>query len=199
MHFGRKVFIVLFPDTELNSISIMRKQKWELQHASTSREKTYIIGSTRTVMKTPLILLKIPCLKMLDTPSESTKSQYPFVSPNRSEEIKMTMVPKNIVRMRTSENIFRTAINASTESLKRISRPAKKKTGLKKRSFPSIVLSPLRSWRLVFGWKGSQENEHRKLSNLQVYCVSLSLKNELLPLFASSSMFCSLYLWSSLY
>ena len=45
---------------------------------------------------------------MLDSPSESTKSQYPFVSPNRSEEIKMTMVPKNIVRMRTSENIFRT-------------------------------------------------------------------------------------------
>ena len=79
---------------------------------------------------------------MLDAPSESTKSQYPFVSPNRSEEIKMTMVPKNIVRMRTSESIFRTTINASTESLKRISRPAKKKTVFKKRSFPSIFFSP---------------------------------------------------------
>lgn len=155
MHFGRKVFIVLFPDTELNSISIMRKQKWELQHASTSRKKTYIIGSTRTVLKTPLILSKIPCLEMLDAPSESTKSQYPFVSPNRSEEIKMTMVPKNIVRMRTSENIFRTTNQCKHRVLEEDLQTSKEKDWFQEKIFFIDFLFPLRSWRLVFGWKGS--------------------------------------------
>ena len=53
----------------------------------------------------------------------------------------MTMVPKNIVRMRTSESISRTTNQCKHRVLEEDRQPAKKKTGFKKRSFSSIFFS----------------------------------------------------------